>query len=97
MLWTTHIPSLRPILCLCHIVPALTVSTEKDDFVMHALLAVLVEVTHVLFKTAPLLFRVVAILGFSIRFLILPVYETKVLLFLASELAPGELDRCDTE
>jgi hypothetical protein len=95
---TTHIPSLSPVLCLGHIVPPLAVPTEEDDFVLHALLAFLVQPTHVLLEPAPLLFRVTPILipiaGFFIQFLILPIYEPKVLLLLErTSLAPGSARR----
>lgn len=68
--------------------PALAVPTEEDDFVLHALFTVLVDVSHILLEAAPLLFRVVVVtLGFCFRFLILPIDEAKVLLFLVMDLA----------
>jgi len=73
-------------------VVALPVPPEKDDFVLHAVLAPLVQMTHVLGKAAPLFLGVVSILGLCIRFLILSVYEAEVLLFLATDLVPGKLE-----
>jgi hypothetical protein len=75
-------------------VPALAVSTEEDDFVLHAPFTLLVEMSHVLLEAAPLLFRVLVVtLGFCIRILILPIDETEVLLFLVIDLALSALIR----
>jgi hypothetical protein len=50
----TYIPSLRSVLRLCDIVPSLTMTTQKEDFVTLALFLRCLQTGHICLKAPPL-------------------------------------------